>query len=411
MSELALLGGTPTVTTSHPVWPHDRDAVASALRDVAMSDIWSAADGPRKTAFEDEFARFHGATHGIAVTTGTVSLEIALHALGIGRGDEVIVPAYTFLATATSVLAVNALPVFVDVNDTTCIDPAAVEAAITPRTRAVIAVHLGGHSADMTALGDIARRHELAVIEDAAQAHGAAWEGRSVGSWGQFGSFSFQASKNMTSGEGGILTTSDDALADQAWSLHNCGRVRGGAWYAHSILGSNYRMTEFQAAALRVQLAHLSDDVTRRERAAARLSDALVSIGGLLPQPRDPRATTHAWHLFQMTYDPDAFAGLDRGRFLEALGAEGVAGSAGYGMPLNRQPVFSDTVFDHEATGYDPERPQLRYRELELPVAERLCATSVWFPQSSLLGTDEFLDQIADAVAKVRENAARLARH
>lgn len=225
----ALLGGPPVRTEPYPTWPPVSDAAAEAVARVAREAFWSGANGQEKTLFEKEFAAYHDTRHGIAVCNGTIALEIALSSLGIGSGDEVIVPGYTFLATATAVLRVNALPIFVDVDpDYACIDPAAVEAAITPRTKAIIPVHFAGHGADMDRLTAIAGKHGLAMIEDAAHAHGATWNDRKVGSFSEFGCWSFQASKNMTAGEGGVIATNDEALADKAWSLHHCGRSRTG---------------------------------------------------------------------------------------------------------------------------------------------------------------------------------------
>lgn len=408
MSALALFGGTPLVTEPAPLWPPNRERVADAVREVALSDSWGDVNGPRKRELEDRFARFQGATHGLAVSNGTVSLEIAMRSLGIGSGDEVIVPAYTFLATATAVLTVNALPIFVDIAETGCIDPAAAEAAITSRTRAIIAVHLGGQSADLTALSELAQRYGLALIEDAAQAHGAAWEGRPVGATGAFGSFSFQATKNLNSGEGGFLTTCDADLAELAWSFHNCGRSRTGRWYQHAVLGGNHRMTEFQAAALLAQLDDLPGQIAQREHAAEKLGNGLSEIGVLVPTRRDPRATTHAYHLYQMHYDEEAMAGVLRERLVAALAAEGVPVSGGYGLGLYAQPVFAEANFDTRATGYDPARPETRYSSLDLPMTARFCREAVWFPQTMLLASDAYLDQVLDAVAKVSAEAAAL---
>ncbi|HEY6739668.1 MAG TPA: DegT/DnrJ/EryC1/StrS family aminotransferase, partial [Actinopolymorphaceae bacterium] len=299
----ALLGGSPVRTEPFTTWPPTSDAAVEAIAAVARSGVWSASDGPVKTEFEAAFAAHHDTTHGIAVCNGTIALEIALSALGIGSGDEVIVPAYTFLATATAVLKVNALPIFVDVDpDYACMDPDAVEAAITPRTKAIIPVHLAGHAADMDRLGAIAAKHGLAVVEDVAHAHGASWKDKKLGSFGDFGCWSFQASKNMTSGEGGILCTSDDELADTAWSLHHCGRSRTGAWYDHGILGGNYRLTDFQSALLLHQLARLDSDVARREQSAKILDAGLGEIEGLRPLARDPRCTKHGYHLYMFWY-------------------------------------------------------------------------------------------------------------
>ncbi|WP_020579858.1 DegT/DnrJ/EryC1/StrS family aminotransferase [Actinopolymorpha alba] len=405
----ALVGGTPVRTTPFPSWPPVSDAMTRAVAEVAEAGVWSAADGPVKTRFEREFAEYHGARHGLAVCNGTISLEIALKSLGIGSRDEVIVPGYTFLATATAVLGVNALPIFVDIDpEFGCLDPAALEAAITPRTRAVIPVHLAGHPADLDRITSIAVKHGLAVIEDAAHAHGASWRGQRVGSFGDFGSWSFQASKNMTSGEGGILVTSDDALADKAWSFHHCGRARQGEWYDHGILGGNYRLTEFQSALLLAQLANLDHDLARRERSAAILDEGLGRIDGLAPLARDPRCTTHGYHLYQFRYDPDAFGGLSRARFTEALQAEGIPATPGYAVPLDRQGVFAERRFDLRATGYDPDYPPTRYGTLDLPVTERFCAELVWIPQHVLLGSDDDIADIVTAAEKVKAVAHTL---
>lgn len=409
MQQPALLGGSPTRTTAFPSWPPVTDGAVKAVTEAIRAGVWGAVDGALKVEFEQQFAAFQGARYGIAVNNGTVSLQIALTALGVGSGDEVIVPAYTFLATATAVIEVNALPVFVDVDPATAtIDPAAVEAAITDRTKVIVPVHLGGQPADMDRLTAIADKHGLALLEDAAQAHGASWDGHRVGSIGAFGSFSFQASKNMTAGEGGILTTNDEALAEAAWSLHHCGRSRTGKWYEHAILGGNHRMTEMQAALLLDQLGAAEEQLARRERSAAILDKELAGIDGLIPMGRAAGTTHHAYHLYQLRYDAAGFGGVPKERFLQALNAEGIPCSSGYGLPLDRQPVFAKHAFDVRATGYDPEYPPTRYGDLELPVTEALCRDAVWIPQNVLLGDDTDMADIVAAAAKVRAGAAGL---
>ncbi|MFD2078103.1 dTDP-4-amino-4,6-dideoxygalactose transaminase [Actinopolymorpha cephalotaxi] len=405
----ALLGGSPVRTNGFPAWPPANDAAVRAVTEVAKAGVWSSVDGPVKTEFERAFADHHGARHGLAVCNGTIALEIALKALGIGSGDEVIVPGYTFLATATAVLGVNALPVFADVDpEYVCLDPDAVEAAITPRTKAIIPVHLAGHPADLDRLTDLAVKHGLALIEDAAHAHGARWRGRGVGSFGTFGCWSFQASKNMTAGEGGMVVTSDDELADRAWSFHHCGRSRAGAWYDHGILGGNYRLTEFQSAILLAQLADLDEQVARREHSARILDEGLSRIDGLSPLARDPRCTTHGYHLYQFLYDPQAFGGLPRERFTAALNAEGIPCSPGYGVPLDRQGVFAQRRFDQRATGFDPAYAATDYGRLDLPETERFCADLVWIPQQVLLGSDADQADIVTAAEKLSAAAGTL---
>lgn len=408
--QLAVLGGVPVRTRPFPSWPSQLEEAAEAVAAVARSGVWADADGPAKTLFERSFASFHGASHGVAVCNGTVALEIALRALGVGSGDEVIVPSYTFLATATAVLAVNALPVFVDVDPAYgCLDPAAVEAAVTPRTRAVIAVHLGGHPADLSRLEPLCSSRGLHLVEDSAHAVGASWNGQSVGSFGAFGTWSFQASKNLTAGEGGIVVTRDAVLAETAWSLHHCGRSRTGAWYEHAILGGNYRLTEFQAAILQAQLARLPADLWVRNSNASYLDEQLTAVEGLRPVGRDKRCTSHGYHLYQFWYDSAAFAGLSRDAFVEAMRAEGIPMSEGYVAPLDRQGVFADKRFDHAATGYDPTYGPTKYGTLELPNTTRFCREVVWIPHAVLLAEERELADIATAAAKVQASASDLA--
>jgi dTDP-4-amino-4,6-dideoxygalactose transaminase len=406
---LALRGGTPVRRTPFPSWPPVTESTVRVVTDALYEGVWSDVAGERKLAFERAFADAHDARHGLAVSNGTVSLQIALAALGVGSGDEVIVPAYTFLATATSVLNVNAAPVFVDVlpaNGT--IDPAAVEAAITPRTKAIMPVHFGGHPADLDALMDIATRHGIPVVEDAAQAHGARWRGKAVGSFGAYGSFSFQASKNMTAGEGGALTTNDDELAELAWTLHHCGRVRGQAWYNHVVNGGNHRLGELQCAILLDQLSIAEERMTTRTRSARILDEAFAQIEGITPLVTDERVTRHAYHIYCMRYDPAAFGGLDRATFMEAMRAEGVPTSSGYISPLNRQPVFADHVFDVRAVGLDTSDPRFAYGQYRLPVSESLCEEMVIFPQYVLLGDEGAVGSIPEAVLKIQREAASL---
>lgn len=406
---LALRGGTPVRQAPYPSWPPVTESTVRAVTEALREGVWSDVAGERKLAFERAFADAHDSRHGLAVSNGTVSLQIALAALGVGSGDEVIVPAYTFLATATSVLNVNAAPVFVDVLPTNgTIDPAAVEAAITPRTKAIMPVHFGGHPADLDALMAISDRTGIPVVEDAAQAHGARWRDRAVGSFGAYGSFSFQASKNMTAGEGGALTTNDDRLAELAWTLHHCGRVRGEPWYNHVVNGGNHRLGELQCAILLDQLGDAEGYMARRSRSAAILDAAFAEVDGIRPLETDARVTRHAYHIYCMRYDPAAFGGLDRATFMEAMRAEGVPTSSGYISPLNRQPVFAEHVFDVRAVGLDLADPRFAYGEFRLPVSELLCEEMVMFPQYVLLGDEDAVRAIPEAVLKIQREAASL---
>src|SRR4051812_20194689 len=260
MPKLAMSGGSPVRTKPFPAWPVFGEAEEQAVVRALRSGKWGKTEGNEVANFERRFADYHQAKHGIGVQNGTVSLRIALLAAGIEAGDEGIVPPYTFLATATAIVEANATPIFVDIDrDSFNIDPKQIEAAITPRTRAIIPVHLGGLPCDMDAIMAIARKHNLTVIEDAAHAHGSEYKGRRVGAVGHFGSFSFQSSKNLTCGEGGIVLTNDAALAQKCWSIHNCGRLPGRAWYEHHVMSGNYRLGEIAGALLNAQMDRLDE--------------------------------------------------------------------------------------------------------------------------------------------------------
>ncbi|MEO7147665.1 MAG: DegT/DnrJ/EryC1/StrS family aminotransferase [Terrimesophilobacter sp.] len=403
---LAAFGGTPVFSGEFPAWPPVTDRALEAVKEVLVAGVWSDVLGPRKTEFEQRFASYQDSNFAVAVSNGTVSLQIALEALGVHSGHEVIVPAYTFVATATSVLAVNAMPVFVDVDPLTGnMDASEVEAAITPRTRAIVPVHFAGQPANMDDIMAIAERHDISVIEDAAQAHGARWREQGVGSFGSFGSFSFQASKNLTAGEGGALTTSDARLAERAWSLHHCGRPRYGKWYEHELNGGNHRMGEIQAALLLVQLDQTEAWMRTRARGAARLDDGLSSVRGLLPLQIDGRVTRHAHHLFCFRFDNSEFGGMSRDEFLAAMNAEGIPMSGGYVSPVNQQPLFVNRSFDVDAIADSNDDPRLEFAIGRTPISVSLCENVVWIPQRVLLAGDKGLDAVVEAAHKVHTAA------
>jgi len=405
---LAILGGSPVRTAPFPRWPVYGSEDEAALLRVLQSRKWGRHGDGELERFEARFAARHGAKHCVAVANGTVALRVALMAIGIQAGDEVIVPPYTFLATATAVVESNATPIFVDIQpDTFNLDPALIEAAITPRTRAIIPVHIAGLPADMDAINAIARRHNLYVIEDAAHAHGATYQDRPVGSLGHLSCFSFQASKNLNSGEGGAVLTSDDPLYEIARSFHNCGRLPHGAWYEHHIISGNYRLTEFQAALLSTQFDRLDEQFARRAANGDNLAARLACVPGITPQrPRD-FAARHAYHLLLFHYAPQVY-GVSKLTWLRALRAEGVPASEGYLLPLHRQPVFRDLAFG-PYTGYKSARPDLDYNRASCPVAERMCADEAgWLYQSVLLGTQADMDDVVRAFTKIYECRAEL---
>lgn len=402
-SRLALDGGSPVRDVRAkpwPAWPIFGVEEERALLDVLHSGQWWYVGGDRGVRIEQEFAAFQHARFGVACTNGTAALEIALRALGIGPGDEVIVPPYTFVATATAVLSVGATPIFADIDgDTLNMDPGRAEAAVTERTRALIAVHVAGRPADMDAILAIARRHDLRVIEDAAQAHGAEWRGRRVGALGDIGTFSFQASKNLNAGEGGMVVTNDEALAAAAWSVMNVGRPRGGRWYEHAVLGSNYRMTEFQAAVLLEQLRRLPEQTATRAANATRLRRLLAGAPGINMPVEDERITCHANHLFPVRVDDAAFCGRGYQAIIAALNAEGISCSSGY-VPLYQEALFTTPVSRRAAA---VRKPPIDYSAQRLPVCEAVCCDTIWLPQHLLLAQPEDMEDVAEAFAKVRD--------
>ncbi len=407
-AELALLGGTPVRSKPWPQWPargpEEERAVIAALRD----GDWGGFPLPneRSAAFARAFAARHDSAHALCVANGAVSLEAALQALAVEPGAEVIVPAYTFEATASAALFAGCLPVFADIDpEAYCIDVGAAEALVTERTQAIVPVHLAMTVADLDAIGALAEKHGLVVLEDCAHAHGGRWRGRGVGSWGGAGSFSFQSSKLMASGEGGIVTTSDDAILDRLHALVNCGRQRPDAAAPASVIGHNYRMTDLQAAILEVQLGRLDRQHEIRAANARRLRAAIEDIDGLTNLRIDDRVTTQAIYQFVFRFDGGAFAGLDRDTFVAALEAEGV--------PCDGR--FYESLPASELLRPDPARYPAWSATLarspvpDCPNAERAAyRESVWLPHHLLLGTTADVDDIVEAVLKVQRGAADL---
>ena len=404
--KLALLGGKPLRARLFPSWPIFGKAEEKRLLRTLHSGKWGRLDGREVAEFEKRFAAMHGCNHGIAVVNGTISLRIGLLAAGIRAEDEVIVPPYTFLSTASAVVEVNAIPVFADIDlDTFNLDPRAVAAAITPRTRAIIPVHFAGQCADMDAIMAIARKHKLVVIEDAAHAHGASDRKRPAGSIGHLGSFSFQSSKNMTAGEGGIITTNDKALAEACHSIQNCGRVPGGVWYEHHVISGNYRLGEFQGAVLNGQLGRLEVQTKTRDRNGQYLASRLASLPGLHPQKRSATCTRHSYHLFLLRLDEGDF-GASRAGVLEALRAEGIPCSAGYGFSLHHQPLFRNKAFGPFLPNASA---RLNYSRTSCPNSDLICREQgVWLEHSMFLGSRADMDDIARAFEKIYENRAAL---
>jgi dTDP-4-amino-4,6-dideoxygalactose transaminase len=402
----AVLGGAPVRQRDYPSWPVWDEHERTALLDVLDAGGWWQGNGKVAATFAADFAAYHGATFGMALTNGTHTLEAALVACDVGDGDEVIVPGMTFVASAAAVLAVNATPVLVDIDaDTLCIDPAAAEAAITPRTKAIVAVHVAGAAADLDALTELCARRGLRLIEDCAHAHGTFWRGRGVGSWGDFGSFSMQRSKLMTAGEGGVLICNDEALRDAAWAYADCGRVKGQWFYHHATYGSNLRMTEWQGAVLSGQLQRFPDQNRTRNDNAVALNAALDEIPGVRTPRRDPRMDSQGNYCFVFHYDAEQFAGLPLRNFEAALAAEGIPMGVSY-PSLTDLAVFRNRNF---APRLREHAPSIDYSTQHLPRAEHAAASTVWLQHRLLLADREDVLDVARAVARIQAHAADIA--
>jgi len=347
MSEkLAIQGGAPVRSKPFPNWPVFDERELDALRRVLYSGQWGCTSGSEVHEFEEQFAAFCGAQYGLCMTSGTSALETALWAVGVEPGDEVIVPACTYMATAVAVLAAGAIPVVADIDESITIDPKDVEARIGPRTRAVIPVHMWGLSCDMNAIMDIAERHDLLVVEDACQAVGGAYEGRMLGAIGHAGAFSFNYFKNMTAGEGGLVVCDDKDLGEWVYGvLGHAGKqidaIRSKE--GRKMDGWNYRMTEFQAAILLVQLARAEEQKRRRMENADYLRARLAEIDGIGEVPHSPEQN---YYSFMFKYDARYFKGLPKKKFKEALAAEGIPTfcSPGDQYPAYRSPHFHSPV-------------------------------------------------------------------
>jgi dTDP-4-amino-4,6-dideoxygalactose transaminase len=408
MSGLALLGGRKAKTKAFPLWPQYDENERRALLEVLESRVWWRTPGTKTLEFENAFAAYHGARHGIAVTNGTAALEVTMAALSIGQGDEVIVPDFTFVATASAVLFANALPVLVEVDrESYCLDPAAAEAAITPRTKAIIAVHMGGHPADLDRLQEIAKRHKLHLIEDSAHAHGSEWKGRKIGTFGTAATFSFQASKLITAGEGGIVISNDDAFERQARSVHDCGRMPGEWFYSHFIYGSNYRLSEWQGAILKVQLGRLEEQTLRRHRNGRLLDKLFAQIPGITPQKCDSRCTRNGQYAFIFHVDGRQFDGISTENFIAALNAEGIPTQASY-PPLHELDCFRNGEYRKRLSGVQATETHA-FLQQPFTNTQRAAWETVWIPQFALLGDEEDMNEIATAIRKIQQNAADIA--
>jgi L-glutamine:2-deoxy-scyllo-inosose/3-amino-2,3-dideoxy-scyllo-inosose aminotransferase len=408
MSHLAIRGGEPVrhPRKSWPAWPPVTERAVELVTDVVRSGQWSF-DGPREWQFAQAYAAWSGARYCLPVANGTVALQLALESLGIGAYDEVLVPGLTWQATAAACIDVNAVPVLVDVDpETWCLDAARAEAAITPRTRAIMLVHLYGSMADVDAILDLAERKGLRVVEDCAHQHGSRWDGRSVGTLGSVGAFSLQQSKVLTSGEGGMVLTDDWTLCQLLYSLRNCGRPFGPG--APTLQSGNYRMTELQAALLLAQMETLPSQVELRDRNGRRVDGLLAGIPGVHPMKRHPKVTTQSCYCYSFRYDPAAWDGIGVEAFRKALAAETGLGVGGTYEPLHHCSLYRPQTKPRHKLGDDYWRA-IDPTRFSLPVCERAFREeSVVIHHPFLLADAADVSSVAAAVAKIREHREEL---
>lgn len=409
----AILGGEPVRSkkSGWTHWPIIGENDFAMVNQVLKSGLWNRLSGPVTPRFESTWAERLGAKHCLASANGTSALIISLASLDIGPGDEVIVPPYTFAATVNAVLLHHALPVFSETDpETLQMDVASAGKLVTEHTAVLMPVHLGGSVADMDAVLALAKEKKLRVIEDACQSPLAQWRGKHVSTLGDMGCFSFQASKNLNSGEGGAVLTNDTDLYEEARSFHNNGRARPGSGVSgYGRNGANLRLTEFQSAILLAQLDRLEKQSQTRESNAAYLTEQLKTIPGIVPAKMYEGCTRNAYHLYMFRYDAEAFDGLPRAQFLKALAAEGIPGSTGY-TPLNKE-HFLEVVRTNKGFVriYGEKHLKDWYeKNADRPVNDRVCDETVWFTQTMLLGPRSDMDQIAEAIRKIRANAGAL---
>jgi len=413
MSELAILGGPKLRTEEYPEWPVWDERDVQAVAEVVRSGRWGGFPypGPKTAELAKKFSELQGGGYAVPMINGTVTMEVALRAAGIGWGDEVIVPAYTFQATASAPMAAGAIPVIVDVDPNTyCLDPKAVAKAITPKTKAIIPVHLGSNMADMDEIMELAEKHNLIVIEDCAHAHGAKWRGLGAGTIGHFGSFSLQSSKTLTSGEGGILLCRTPEFAAKAASVIDCGRphaLGGGEEDANglSLQGANYRLSELQAALALVGIERFPAQAKQREEMAAYMDEALCEIPGVRVLKHDERHTTRSFYRYIFAIDPNQF-GVEHEVLCAALDAEGISCWTGY-EAMNNYELFQPQKSTLAVPNAFPE--YFKFKEMNLPEATRACEhEAVWLDENIFRAGTKGVDDAVLAIKKIQKNAKEL---
>ena len=408
----AILGGKPVRTKSFPHWPVWDKSAEEPVLSILRSGKWFRGRGNTVSKFEEQYAKLMGAKRCVCTVNGTNALLTALHVLGIGVGDEVIVSPYTFIATYNVVFGSNALPVFVDTDpETFQINPDKIEERINKNTRAILPVHILGLPANMDKINAIAKKHNLVVIEDACQAWLAEWRGKKCGTVGDLGCFSFQNSKHLPCGEGGAVIGNDEKIMDRCHSYHDCGRPFGSIkpTSGYPIMGTNRRMTEYQAAILLSQIKRLEKDAQKRTENADYLTSKIKDIPGIVTIKFYDGVTRAAYHLYPFRYKKEHFNNLSRDKFLSALRAEGIPCSSGYGPQYKDGVVEAALNSRNFKRSFSKARLDRYRRELHYPENDHLCKEAVWFTQNLLLGTKRDMDDIADAILKIYENRDKLA--
>ncbi len=409
--KLAILGGTPAITAKRwPDWPYIDEKVISEVVETTKSGIWCRIQSPdnKVQRFENEFARLMGIKTSIATGSGTQSLNTCVEALGIGPGDEVITSPYTDPGTIASILVSRALPVMADLDpDSFQLDPDDVERRITKRTKALMPVHMMGQPCNMERIMEIAKKHNLKVIEDSAQAHFAEYQGKKAGLIGDVGCFSFQTSKVLCCGEGGGIISNNEELMDKCYTVHNHGTSKRGRT---ETIGSKYRMNEFEAAVLLGQLPGVLDRHYIRNRNAKYLTEHLKECPGLVPQKLYPGTTAGSWYLYPWSYKKDHFNGAPREKFLKAIAAEGISLSPYISNGLHREPWTQhiQTLPEYKKM-YGASRLKKFNSELNLPKCDQVCEDMVMLWASGpLLGTLTDMDDLVNAIMKIYVNRDKL---
>ena len=395
MLKLAIHGGEPVRTKPFPKWPRPTPELMDSVVGTVENENWGVGSEVI-SRFEENFAGFQDSKYCISTSSGTTALWVALKAANVKSGDEVIIPPYTFIATASAVLMANAVPVFVDIDpDTFNIDSSKIEEAISSKTKVIMPVHISGNPADMKNIIELAKKYDIKVIEDAAQAHGAEWNNTKVGSLGLGGIFSFQTSKNMSAGEGGAIVSNDKDFIDRCFSYHNCGRTTDGQFYDHQLLGGNFRLNAIAASMLIPQIKSISNDMDLRDKNRATLDRELSQIEGITINNSYQLTTRQSNHLYLLRYNPQLFNGVSREKFFSAMQAEGVYTYAGY------KPIYREELFVNNSDEY----PWLRdydYNNLNLKNTEKIADhESVWIKQNHLLGDESDIKDIINAFEKV----------